>query len=252
MGRHARSIRVKRMDCSVLGTLVINHEPIELVDVRSKNEFDAMRIPGAESLPFGELAAPGIFRRLRPTRERVCVIAADGHARASLATGKLRSAGCVNAVPVDGGMKDWVARGFPVRQKRIAANVRAYRSRVALSVMAAAAAAALHDLKLAALFLAIAGVLLLKVKFSQRRGVRQSAGLGPKQVMKDFGRPNTPASQKETPRDDQNARTTWRRVAVLVRDDERLDLAWRPASALRGCSPSCRLAGEEDSLGPER
>src|SRR6266516_1869977 len=203
MGRHARSIRVKRMDCSVLGTLVINHEPIELIDVRSKNEFGAMHIPGAESLPFGELAAPGIFRRLRPTRERVCVIAADD------------------------------------------------RARVALSVMAAAGAAALHDLRLAALFLAIAGVLLLKVKFSQRRRMRQSAGLGPKHVMKDFGRPSTPASQKETPRDDQNARTTWRRVAVLVREVEPLDLAWRPASALRGCSPSCRLAGEEESLAPE-
>ena len=250
MGRQARSISVKMMDCSILRTLVINHEPIELIDVRSKNEFGAMRIPGAESLPFGELAAPGIFGKLRPTRERVYVIAADGQARASLATGILRSAGCVNAaVPVNGGMKDWVA---PMRQKRIAANVRAYLARVALSVMAAAAAAALHDLRLAALFLAIAGVLLLKVKFSQRRQVRQSAGLGPKHVMKDFGRPNTPASQKETPRDDQNARTTWRRVAVLVRDDEPLDLAWRPASALRGCSPSCRLAGEEESLGPER
>ena len=208
MGRHARSIRVKRMDCSVLGTLVINHEPIELIDVRSKNEFGAMHIPGAESLPFGKLAAPGIFRRLRPTQQRVCVIA-DGHARAGLATGKLRSASCVNAVPVDSGMKDWVARGFPVRQKRIAANVRAYLARVALSVMAAAAAAALHDLKLAALFLAIAGLLLLKVKFSQRRRMRQSAGLGPKHVMKDFDRPNTSTSQKETRRDHQNARTTW-------------------------------------------
>src|SRR5438552_18016213 len=196
MGRHARSIRVKRMDCSVLRTLVINHEPIELIDVRSKKEFDAMHIPGAESLPFGELAAPGIFRRLRPTRERVCVIAADGRARASLATGKLRSAGCVNAVPVNGGMKDWVA---PLRQKRIAANVRAYRARVALSVMAAAAAAALHDLRLAALFLAIAGVLLLKVKFSQRRQVRQSAGLGPKHVMKDFGRPTRQLHRRRRP-----------------------------------------------------
>src|SRR5206468_12152475 len=98
MGRHARSIRVKRMDCSVLRTLVINHEPIELVDVRSKNEFGAMHIPGAESLPFGELAAPGIFRRLRPTKQSVI---AAGRARASLATDRLRSAGCVNAVPVD-------------------------------------------------------------------------------------------------------------------------------------------------------
>src|SRR5438874_3415124 len=211
---------MKMMDCLALEALVVNHEQIELIDVRSRKEFAVMHIPGARSVPFGELAATRIFRRRRPTTGRVYVISADGHTRASLATGILRSAGCVNAVPVDGGMKDWVA---PVRQKRIAANVRAYRARVALSVMAAAAAAALHDLRLAALFLAIAGVLLLKVKFSQRRRMRQSAGLGPKHVMKDFGRPNTPASQKETPRDDQNARTTWRRLAVLVRDDEPLD-----------------------------
>src|SRR5437773_10297939 len=52
MGRHARSIRVKRMDCSVLGTLVINHEPIELIDVRSKNEFGAMHIPGCRITPL--------------------------------------------------------------------------------------------------------------------------------------------------------------------------------------------------------
>ena len=93
------------MDCSVLGTLVVNHEPIDLIDVRSKNEFAAMHIPGAQSLPFGELVTPGIFRGRRLTAERVYVISEDGHAQASLATGILRSAGCVNAVPVDGGMK---------------------------------------------------------------------------------------------------------------------------------------------------
>src|SRR5947208_14505542 len=105
MGRHARSIRVKRMDCSVLRTLVVNHEPIELIDVRSKNEFAAMHIPGARSIPFGELAAPGIFRRRQLTTERVHVISDDGHARASLATVMLRSVGRVHAVPVNGGMK---------------------------------------------------------------------------------------------------------------------------------------------------
>src|SRR5260370_18310313 len=100
------------MDCSVLGTLVVNHEPIDLIDVRSKNEFAAMHSAGAQSLPFGELVTPGIFRGRRLTAERVYVISEDGHAQASLATGILRSAGCVNAVPVDGGMKDWVARVF--------------------------------------------------------------------------------------------------------------------------------------------
>src|SRR5882757_11564677 len=97
-------ISMKMMDCLALETLVVNHEPVELIDVRSRKEFAAMHIPGALSVPFGELAATKIFRRRRPTTERVYVISADGHARASLATGILRSAGCVNAVPVDGGM----------------------------------------------------------------------------------------------------------------------------------------------------
>src|SRR5437773_2059785 len=178
MGRHARSVRVKMMDCSVLGTLVINHEPIELIDVRSKNEFGAMHIPGAESLPFGEPAAPGIFRRLRPTRPRVCVIA-DRHARASLATGILRSAGCVNAVPVDGGMKDWVARGFPVRRTRFSLRVPApFTAGVALPVMATCTAIALHEIMVATLLAAIAGLLLLKANFLSP--TRRRKGAGPK------------------------------------------------------------------------
>jgi hypothetical protein len=45
-----RLIRMKMMDCSALGMLVVNHEPIKLIDVRSKNEFAAMHIPGARSV----------------------------------------------------------------------------------------------------------------------------------------------------------------------------------------------------------
>src|SRR5438105_15573292 len=108
---------MKMMDCLALEALVVNHEPVELIDVRSRKEFTAMHIPGARSVPFGELAATKIFRRERPTRERVYVISAGGHARASLATGLLRSAGSVNAVPVDAGMQDWVARGCPLQLK---------------------------------------------------------------------------------------------------------------------------------------
>jgi len=106
------------MDCSDLDALVINRQPIELIDIRSKDEFTEMHIRGARSLPFRELTTPGLYRRLHPTTQVVCVISSDGQARASLATGILRSAGCVNAVVLEGGMKDWTAQGFPVFQKR--------------------------------------------------------------------------------------------------------------------------------------
>ena len=166
------------MDCSALGALVANHEPIELIDVRSKNEFAAIHIPGARSVPFAELAEPGLFRRRRLTTKRVYVISANGHARASLATGMLRSAGCVNAVPVDGGMKDWVARGFPVRRKRFSLKIPANLiAGAVLPVMAACVAVVRHEIIVAALLAAIAGLLVLKANFLSRTRGRKGAGL---------------------------------------------------------------------------
>ena len=177
-------ISMKMMDCLALETLVVNHEPIELIDVRSKKEFAAMHIPGARSVPFGELAATRIFRRERPTTERVYVISAGGHARASLATGILRSAGCVNAVPVDGGMKDWVARGFPLQRKRSSISSAAdFIPRAALPLMGAGVALVLREFTAAALLLAIAGVLILRPNSSPPRR-RQRRGRGLTHVMK--------------------------------------------------------------------
>src|SRR5256885_13793370 len=161
---------MKMMDCLALETLVVNHEPVELIDVRSKKEFAAMHIPGARSVPFGELAAAKIFRRRRPTTERVYVISADGHARASLATGILRSAGCVNAVPVDGGMKDWVARGFPLQRKRFSIGSAAdFIPRAALPLMGAGVALVLREVTAAGLLLAIVGVLIFRPNSSPPR-----------------------------------------------------------------------------------
>jgi rhodanese-related sulfurtransferase len=175
---------MKMMDCSALGALVVNHEPIELIDVRSKKEFAAMHIPGARSVPFGELAATTIFRRGRPTTERVYVICTEGHARASLATGILRSAGCVNAVPVDGGMKDWVARGFPLQRKRFSISRAAdFIAIAALPMMGVVVAAALREFTAAALLFAIAAVLNLRPNFSPPRR-RQRPGRGLTHVMK--------------------------------------------------------------------
>jgi rhodanese-related sulfurtransferase len=180
-------VGVKMMDCPDLEKLVRNRKPIQLIDVRSKNDFAAIHIRGARSLPFAELAAPHLFRRLHPTKLPICVVSAEGHAQASLAAGMLRSAGCVNAVPLDGGMKDWVARGLPVYRHRVPPKVRAYSARAALSVMAAAA---FHEVMVAALLLAIAGILFLKVFPRTRR--RENVGLERKQVIRGHRAPNKP------------------------------------------------------------
>ena len=180
---------MKMVDCSELKTLIINHEPIELIDVRSKNEFAAAHIPGARSLPFSELAAPKIFRRAHPTKQTICIISDGGDVRASLATGILRSAGYLNAIPLDGGMKDWMARGFPVRRKRFSTKARPYLRTSALPVMAAVAAAALNEPIVAALLLAIAAVLLFTPKSSRGKRVRQSSWIVRKHAFESFSWP---------------------------------------------------------------
>jgi len=190
---------MKMVDYSVLKALMMNHEPVEVIDVRSKNEFAAGHIPGARSLPFDELAAPRIFERLRPTKQVICIVSDRGHVRASLAIGIFRSAGCLNAVPLVGGMKDWMDRGLPVRRKKLSVRAPDYVRAAALPVIAGATAAASHEFIVASLLLAIAGVLLLTLKSPRGKRARRNSRIGPKHVMESFSWPRDVVVQGETP-----------------------------------------------------
>ena len=88
-------------------------------------------------------------------------------------------------------MKDWVARGFPVRRKRSSLKGGAdLIADAALPVMGAGVAVALHEFTAAALLLAIAGVLLFRPKFSSPRRRRQSARGGLTHAIKAARLPN--------------------------------------------------------------
>jgi rhodanese-related sulfurtransferase len=153
------------MSDSLLENLMFHRQRIHLIDIRPKTEFSAAHIRGAHSLPFAELAATRVFQKLPTIRRSTVVISANGGARASLATGILRSAGCENVAPLDGGMNTWIARGLPVERKGVSPKVRASVARATLAALAAVAAVfALHDANLASMILAIAVVLLLGVK----------------------------------------------------------------------------------------
>jgi len=155
-------------DSSVLETLLFSHEPIEIIDIRPKAEFAAMHIRGAQSLPFRELTMPGLFRRIHATAKPICVISAGSDAQASLAVGILRSAGCVNAIALRGGMKDWIARGLPVWRREFGGKLRAYVARAIFVIMAAVAAALLHQVVVSGLLLTIAVVLVIGAAISGR------------------------------------------------------------------------------------
>ncbi len=105
------------MDCVTLETLIEHHEPLDLIDIRSKKEFAEMHIPGARSLPLAELTEVRIFRPGPLTNEHVYVVS-DDRGSASLAAGILRASSGTDAVVVDGGMTAWIRQGFPVLRRR--------------------------------------------------------------------------------------------------------------------------------------
>jgi rhodanese-related sulfurtransferase len=102
-----------------LATLIDNREPLDLIDVRTEQEFKSFHIAGARSVPLKKLSAPKVLQdRKRAATEPLYIIGGD-RVRASLAAGILTGGGCCKAVVVDGGMDAWVSEGLSVvREKR--------------------------------------------------------------------------------------------------------------------------------------
>ncbi len=160
---------MKMVDCPTLGLLIQNHEPVELIDIRPRKEFSAMHIPGARSLPFAELVKPKGFPRWRRTAEPVYVVS-DDRVKASLAAGILRASGYMNAMVVEGGMKAWIAQGFPVLRNKLFLKLSNFLS--ALAVLLAITGIALTLAKIlpaAGIFIFFgAAALLLKASLFAR------------------------------------------------------------------------------------
>lgn len=153
---------MKTLDCSTLGLLLENREPLDLIDIRSKKEFSTMHIPGARWVPFAALAKPKRLLRWKQTVHPVYVVA-DDRVRASLAVGILRATGYLNAMVVDGGMTAWIARGLPVLGKERASHIPSVlrAASILLGILAAVAFAQAKDV-IGILFLLNAVVLFLK------------------------------------------------------------------------------------------
>jgi rhodanese-related sulfurtransferase len=101
-----------------LAALIDNRQPLDLIDVRTKQEFQSFRIPGAQSFPLRELSAAKLLRgRKREATEPLYIIC-NNRVRASLAAGRLTAAGCCHPVVVDGGMETWVREGLSLVFKR--------------------------------------------------------------------------------------------------------------------------------------
>ena len=84
-----------------------------VLDVRERDAYEAAHIPGARSLPRGQLELRVNTDLPDPTAR--IVTCCDFGRISTLAAATLRSMGFQRAVALDGGMKSWSAAGYPVR-----------------------------------------------------------------------------------------------------------------------------------------
>jgi len=159
---------MKTMDCSTLEMLIENREPLDLIDIRPKDQFRAVHIPGARSVPFAQLARPKGFRRFRRRIESVYVIS-DDRAKASLATGILRACGYMNAIVVEGGMQAWTSQGLPTSKDEAPIKLPNFLNAGSILLgLGAAGAIVFGKFLIAGLVLVSATALFLKAMFVTR------------------------------------------------------------------------------------
>ena len=97
-----------------LAKAIAEHETFELLDVRSRQEFERVHIRGARSVPLRTLQAARLLHERGPRNPAPLFLISYRQASASLAAGMLGAAGCIQPVVVEGGMQLWETQGLPV------------------------------------------------------------------------------------------------------------------------------------------
>jgi rhodanese-related sulfurtransferase len=87
-----------------------------LVDVREDGEFDADHLPGAVHLGRGiiERDIEGKY----PDLQTELVLYCGGGFRSALAADNLQKMGYTNVISMDGGIRNWREKGYPLEKSR--------------------------------------------------------------------------------------------------------------------------------------
>jgi rhodanese-related sulfurtransferase len=91
------------------------NRPIELIDVRTVEEFNEIRATGARNVPLDRLN-PATLMQTRPgTADPLYFICAVG-GRSAWACELMMAAGYDNVVNVEGGTQEWYSAGLPIER----------------------------------------------------------------------------------------------------------------------------------------
>src|SRR6267143_6478221 len=91
---------------------VLGAPGVQLLDVRTPGEFEALRIAGAVNVPLDALEPAALLANIGPD-DPMYVVCQTG-TRSQFAAAELRAAGFRRVVHVDGGTNAWTVAGLPV------------------------------------------------------------------------------------------------------------------------------------------
>jgi rhodanese-related sulfurtransferase len=108
--------RVRETNVEEVKARLDRGEKFVLVDVREDREFDADHLPGAVHLGKGviERDVEGKY----PDLETPLVLYCGGGFRSALAADNLQKMGYTNVISMDGGIRDWRGKGYPLEKGR--------------------------------------------------------------------------------------------------------------------------------------
>jgi rhodanese-related sulfurtransferase len=104
--------RVRETDVPTVKARMDRGEKFLLVDVREESEYAKDHLPGAIHLGKGIIERDIEARVPEPNKE--IILYCGGGFRSALAADNLQKMGYTNVISMDGGIRDWREKGFPL------------------------------------------------------------------------------------------------------------------------------------------
>jgi rhodanese-related sulfurtransferase len=104
--------RVRETNVDAVKTRLDKGEKLNIIDVREESEYARDHLPGAVHLGKGVIERDVEQRYPDPSTE--LVLYCGGGFRSALAADNLQKMGYTNVISMDGGMRDWRNKGYPL------------------------------------------------------------------------------------------------------------------------------------------
>lgn len=98
--------------------MLIDKRNVEVIDVRSKQDFDRVHVLVARSVPLKQFEPHSVLAHRRGDKRTPLYIIADRNAQASFVACGLAAAGLAEPIVVDGGVEACEAEWLPVVRRR--------------------------------------------------------------------------------------------------------------------------------------